>query len=54
MVICNSMNLNKCDPSRKKGPYGNCEKYPPWQPAQSAQSDQGGNFSLLADFLCIK
>ena len=24
------------------------------QPAQSAQSDHGRNFSLLADFLCIK
>ena len=24
------------------------------QPAQSAQADHGRNFSLLADFLCIK
>ena len=24
------------------------------QPAQSTQVDQGWNFSLLADFLCIK
>ena len=24
------------------------------QPAQSAQADHGQNFSLLADFLCIK
>ena len=21
---------NNCDPSREKGPYGNCEKYQPW------------------------
>ena len=26
----------------------------PSQPVQSAQSDHGRNFSLLADFLCIK
>ena len=26
----------------------------PGQPAQSAQANQNQNFSLLADFLCIK
>ena len=26
----------------------------PGQPAQSAQADQGRNFSLFADFLCSR
>ena len=41
-----------CDPSREKGPYRNCKKYRSGQPAQSAQTDHGRNFSLLADF-CV-
>ena len=43
-----------CDRSCKKGPYENCEKYRPVQPAQSAQADQDRKFSLLADFLSMK
>ena len=38
----------------KKGLVGIAKSINPGQTAQSAQSDHGRNFSLLADFLCIK
>ena len=53
-LACCCCNVHKCDPSREKGPDENCESIDPDQPAQSAQADHGRNFSLFADFLCIK
>ena len=38
-------------PSHEKGPHGHCD---PGQPVQSTQAAHSRNFSLLADFLCIK
>ena len=40
-------------PSHEKRPCRNCEQYRVWS-VQSAQADHSRNFSLLADFLCIK
>ena len=37
----------------KRDLMGTAKSIDPGQPAQSAQSDHGQNFSLLADFLCI-
>ena len=38
----------------RKDLVGIAKSIDPSQPAQSAQADQDPNFSLLADFLCIK
>ena len=43
-----------CDPSREKDLMEIAKSIDLGQPAQSAQADHGRNFSLLADFLCIK
>ena len=38
----------------KRDLMGIANSIDPGQPVQSAQADHGKNFSLLADFLCIK
>ena len=38
----------------KRDLMGIAKSINPGQPAQFTQSDHGRNFSLLADFLCIK
>ena len=38
----------------KRGLMGIVKSIDPGQPAQSAKADHGRNFSLLADFLCVK
>ena len=38
----------------EKDLMGIAKSIDPGKPAQSAQADHGRNFSLLADFLCIK
>ena len=42
------------DLSAKRDLMGIAKSIKPGQPAQSAQADQGRNFSLLADFQGIK
>ena len=38
----------------KRDLMGIAKSIDPCQPVQSTQAEQGRNFSLLADFLCIK
>ena len=40
-----------CNTSRERGPYESAKSIDHSQPAEA---DHGRNFSLLADFVCIK